>query len=55
MPQRAGLPPTVGSGHPLADILLVKYQPHYLEVNEGVVVLRPVGIRDPQEHGDGWA
>ncbi len=28
--------PTVGSGHPLADILLVKYQPHYLEVNEGV-------------------
>ena len=31
-----GYLPTVGSGHPLADILLVKYQPHYLEVNEGV-------------------
>ena len=28
--------PTVGSGHPLADILLLKYQPHYLEVTEGV-------------------
>jgi uracil-DNA glycosylase family 4 len=28
--------PTVGSGHPLADILLLKYQPHYLEVVEGV-------------------
>jgi len=28
--------PTVGSGHPLADIFLVKYQPHYLEVTEGV-------------------
>jgi uracil-DNA glycosylase len=28
--------PTVGSGHPLADIFLVKYQPRYLEVNEGV-------------------
>lgn len=28
--------PTVGSGHPLADILLLKYRPHYLEVVEGV-------------------
>ena len=28
--------PTVGSGHPLADILLVKYQPRYAEVTEGV-------------------
>lgn len=28
--------PTVGSGHPLADILLVKYAPRYLEVSEGV-------------------
>ncbi|MCL5942552.1 MAG: hypothetical protein M1325_03385, partial [Actinobacteria bacterium] len=28
--------PTVGSGHPLADIVLVKYQPRYLEVSEGV-------------------
>ncbi|MGI5939839.1 MAG: uracil-DNA glycosylase family protein [Thermoleophilia bacterium] len=28
--------PTVGSGHPLADILLLKFQPHYLEVTEGV-------------------
>lgn len=28
--------PTVGSGHPLADILLVKHGPRYLEVSEGV-------------------
>jgi uracil-DNA glycosylase family 4 len=28
--------PTVGSGHPLADILLLKFQPRYLEVSEGV-------------------
>ena len=28
--------PTVGSGHPLADIFLLKFRPHYLEVNEGV-------------------
>ena len=28
--------PTVGSGHPLADIFLLKYQPRYLEVSEGV-------------------
>lgn len=28
--------PTVGSGHPMADILLLKYQPRYLEVTEGV-------------------
>lgn len=28
--------PTVGSGHPLADIVLVKYAPRYLEVSEGV-------------------
>lgn len=28
--------PTVGSGHPLADILLLKYAPRYLEVSEGV-------------------
>jgi uracil-DNA glycosylase family 4 len=28
--------PTVGSGHPLADIFLLKYQPRYLEVTEGV-------------------
>jgi uracil-DNA glycosylase family 4 len=31
-----GFLPVVGSGHPLADIMLVKCQPHYLEVNEGV-------------------
>jgi uracil-DNA glycosylase family 4 len=31
-----GFLPVVGSGHPLADIMLVKYQPHYLEVNESV-------------------
>lgn len=28
--------PTVGSGHPLADIVLIKYRPRYLEVSEGV-------------------
>jgi uracil-DNA glycosylase family 4 len=28
--------PTVGSGHPLADIFLLKFQPRYLEVTEGV-------------------
>jgi uracil-DNA glycosylase family 4 len=28
--------PTVGSGHPLADIFLLKFRPHYLEVKEGV-------------------
>ena len=28
--------PTVGSGHPLADIFLLKLRPHYQEVNEGV-------------------
>jgi uracil-DNA glycosylase family 4 len=28
--------PTVGSGHPLADIFLLKHRPRYLEVNEGV-------------------
>ena len=26
----------MGSGHPLADIFLLKYQPRYLEVSEGV-------------------
>ena len=34
--RRGAFLPVVGSGHPLADILLVKYQPHYLEVTEGV-------------------
>jgi uracil-DNA glycosylase family 4 len=33
---RGEFAPTVGSGHPLADILLVKHQPRYLEVSEGV-------------------
>jgi len=33
--RRGAFLPVVGSGHPLADILLVKYQPHYLEVTEG--------------------
>jgi len=28
--------PVVGSGHPLADVMLVKYQPQPSEVNEGV-------------------
>jgi uracil-DNA glycosylase family 4 len=35
--------PTVGSGHPLADILLLKYQPHYLEVTEGVAFFGRAG------------
>jgi uracil-DNA glycosylase family 4 len=34
--RRGDFLPTVGSGHPLADILLLKYQPHYLEATEGV-------------------
>jgi uracil-DNA glycosylase family 4 len=34
--RRGDFLPTVGSGHPLADIFLIKYQPHYLEVTEGV-------------------
>ncbi len=34
--RRGDFLPTVGSGHPLADILLLKYQPRYLEVSEGV-------------------
>jgi uracil-DNA glycosylase family 4 len=35
--------PTVGSGHPLADIVLLKYQPHYLEVSEGVAFFGRAG------------
>ena len=34
--RRGAFLPVVGAGHPLADILLIKYQPHYLEVTEGV-------------------
>jgi uracil-DNA glycosylase family 4 len=34
-PRREYLP-AVGSGHPMADIFLLKLRPHYLEVNEGV-------------------
>ena len=34
--RRGEFMPTVGSGHPLADIFLLKYQPRYLEVSEGV-------------------
>lgn len=34
--RRGDFLPTVGSGHPLADIMLLKYQPRYLEVSEGV-------------------
>jgi uracil-DNA glycosylase len=34
--RRSDYLPTVGSGHPLADILLVKYRPRHLEVTEGV-------------------
>ncbi len=34
--RRGDFIPTVGSGHPLADIVLVKYAPRYLEVTEGV-------------------
>ena len=28
--------PVVGSGHPLADVMLIKYRPQAAEVNEGV-------------------
>jgi uracil-DNA glycosylase len=35
--------PTVGSGHPLADILLIKHQPRYLEVTEGVAFFGRAG------------
>jgi uracil-DNA glycosylase family 4 len=34
--RRGDFLPTVGSGHPLADIVLMKFQPRYLEVSEGV-------------------
>lgn len=34
--RRGDFVPTVGSGHPMADILLVKYRPRYAEVTEGV-------------------
>ena len=34
--RRGDFLPTVGSGHPLADIFMVKYRPRYLEVSEGV-------------------
>ncbi len=34
--KRGDFLPTVGSGHPLADIFMVKYRPRYLEVSEGV-------------------
>jgi len=36
--------PTVGSGHPLADIFLLKYQPRYLEVSEGVSFFGRAGV-----------
>ena len=41
--ERGEFLPTVGSGHPLADILLVKYQPRYAEVSEGVAFFGRVG------------
>jgi uracil-DNA glycosylase family 4 len=41
--KRGDFLPTVGSGHPLADILLVKYQPRYLEVAEGVAFFGRAG------------
>jgi uracil-DNA glycosylase family 4 len=34
--ERGEFLPTVGSGHPLADIFLLKHSPRYLEVTEGV-------------------
>lgn len=36
MCRRGDFMPAVGSGHPLADILLVKYTPRYQEASEGV-------------------
>lgn len=35
--------PTVGSGHPMADILLIKHQPRYLEVSESVAFFGRAG------------
>jgi uracil-DNA glycosylase family 4 len=35
--------PTVGSGHPLADIFLLKHQPRYAEVTEGVAFFGRAG------------
>ena len=49
-PGQSSCPPS-GSGHPLADILLLKYQPHYLEVTEGVSFFGRSGTRRAQEHG----
>ncbi|MCL5736525.1 MAG: uracil-DNA glycosylase [Actinobacteria bacterium] len=41
--ERGEFLPTVGSGHPLADILLVKFQPRYAEVTEGVAFFGRAG------------
>ena len=41
--RRGEFMPTVGSGHPLADIFLLKYQPRYLEVSEGVAFFGRAG------------
>lgn len=35
--------PTVGSGHPLADIFLLKFAPRYLETSEGVAFFGRAG------------
>jgi uracil-DNA glycosylase len=35
--------PTVGSGHPLADIFLLKFSPRYLETSEGVAFFGRAG------------
>ena len=55
-PDRIGV---VGSGHPLADIFLVKYGPQHSEVQEGVVFDGRVGqavLKSPQRlHVDATA
>ena len=35
--------PVLGSGHPLADVMLLKYEPQPQEVQEGVALLRALG------------
>jgi len=40
---RGALMPVLGSGHPQADIFLLKYSPRPSEVEEGGGVLRAIG------------
>jgi uracil-DNA glycosylase len=38
-----GLPPALGSGHPLADIFLLKFRPQHSELQEGVAFFGRAG------------